>query len=338
VSALGGAGRRHLVLVGPTASGKSSVAMALARRRIAAGEPVELISMDSMAVYRGMDVGTTTPPAADRVEVPHHLLDVIEPDQEYSVAEFAVAVRGALADIETRGARAILVGGTGLYVQAVVDGLHPPGQFPQVREQLERELDTHLLYERLRQLDADAAARIEPDNRRRVVRALEVSIGAGRPFSSFGPGLDSYPDTPFVLAGLRVDRELLGERIRERVDEQLRDGFLGEVRALMSRPEGMSRTASQALGYGEMAAHLRGECTLSEAVDTTARRTRQFAVRQIRWFRRDPRVVWFDHDGDPAAVLDGVERLWREREGATAATAPVGRSAETRPGHPRESH
>jgi tRNA dimethylallyltransferase len=317
---------RHLVLVGPTASGKSALAMGLARRRIAAGEAVELVSMDSMAVYRGMDVGTTTPTAAERAEVPHHLLDVIDPDQEYSVAEFATAVRAALEGIEARGARAILVGGTGLYVQAVVDGLQPPGQYPEVREQLDREPDTRALHERLRGLDPDAAARIEPDNRRRVVRALEVCLGSGRAFSSFGPGLDAYPPTPFVLAGLRVDRDVLAERIRRRVDQQLRDGFLDEVRALERRPQGLSRTAAQALGYGELAAHLRGECTLDEAVDTIVLRTRQFAVRQIRWFRRDPRLVWFDADADGgvANLLDGVDALWR--------------GAETRSGAARESH
>lgn len=302
---------RHLVLVGPTASGKSSLAMSLALRRIDAGERVELVSMDSMAVYRGMDVGTTTPGARERALVPHHLLDVVDPHQEFSVAEFTRAVDEALADIEARDAAAILVGGTGLYVQAVVDALELPGRYPDVAAQLAAVADTRALFERLVELDPAAAGRIEPDNRRRILRALEVTEGSGRPFSSFGPGLGAYPATPFVLAGLRVERDLLSRRIAERIDEQLAAGFLDEVRSLGQRPEGLSRTASQALGYDELAAHLRGECSLDEAVERTVLRTRQFAVRQIRWFRRDPRIRWFDHEGDPAVVLDAMDRYWR---------------------------
>jgi tRNA dimethylallyltransferase len=310
---------RHLVLVGPTASGKSSLALALARRRLDAGEPVELVSMDSMAVYRGMDIGTTSPSAADRAAVRHHLIDVVDPDEEFSVAAFTRAVVAALDEIESRDARAILVGGTGLYVQAVVDGLEVPGRYPEVADRLAAETDTRVLHERLVRLDPVAASRLEPDNRRRILRALEVTEGSGRPFSSYGPGLDAYPETPFVLGGLRVDRELLTARIRARVDQQLRDGFLDEVRALLRRPAGVSRTAGQALGYGELAAHLRGECTLDEAVATIVLRTRQFAVRQIRWFRRDPRIEWFDHSGDPLDTLDSLDAHWRASEQRTDA-------------------
>lgn len=304
--------QHHLVLVGPTASGKSALAMALASRLRRSGDVVELISMDSMAVYRGMDIGTTTPGADDREKVPHHLIDLVDPDQEFSVAEFVSAARAALADIERRGARAVLVGGTGLYVQAVVDDLDLPGRYPDVKAGLEVEPDTLALHRRLSTLDPLAASRIEPGNRRRVLRALEVTVGSGRPFSSYGPGLDAYPATRFVLAGLRVERERLAELIHERVQVQLADGFLDEVRSLVSRG-GLSRTASQALGYGELAAHLRGECTLDDAVRQIEQRTRQFAVRQMRWFRRDPRITWFDHSGDPAAVLDAVDDLWAHR-------------------------
>lgn len=281
--------------------------------------------MDSMAVYRGMDIGTTTPSAADRELVPHHLVDLVEPEQEFSVAEFVVAVDAALDDIESREARAILVGGTGLYVRAVVDALDLPGRYPDVRRRLESEPDTSRLFERLRRLDPVAAGRIEPDNRRRIVRALEVTEGSGQSFSDYGPGLEDYPWTPFVLAGIAVDREVLGPRIAERVDQQLRDGFVEEVRALTERPGGVSRTAAQALGYGELAEHLRGECTLDDAVERIVIRTRQFAVRQIRWFRRDPRITWFDHD-QPAALdpwpsgsVDLIDQLWRNRAGSPGA-------------------
>lgn len=308
---------RHLVLVGPTASGKSALALDLALRRIAAGEPVELVSMDSMAVYRGMDVGTTTPTVEERALVQHHLVDVVDPDHDFSVAEFARAVAAALDDIEARGAAAILVGGTGLYVQAVVDGLELPGRFPDVARELEADRDTRGLHARLEQLDPDAAARMEPDNRRRILRALEVTIGSGRPFSSYGPGLTTYPDTPFVLCGLRVEREELTGRIDARLGQQMAAGFLEEVRALGERPTALSRSASQALGYGELAAHLRGECSLEEATATISRRTRQFAVRQIRWFRRDPRIAWFDAGEERVALLDRLEAHWRPDGGPT---------------------
>ena len=301
---------RHLVLVGPTASGKSSVALELALRRRAGGEAVELVSMDSMAVYRGMDVGTTTPTAAERALVPHHVVDLVEPSHEFSVAEFVAAVDAALDDIEGRGGRAILVGGTGLYVRAVVDALQLPGRYPEVAARLAAEPDTALLHRRLVELDPLAASRMEPDNRRRILRALEVTEGSGRPFSSFGPGLDAHPPTPFVLAGLDVPRELLAERIARRIDEQLADGFVDEVRELRARPGGVGRTASQALGYNELAEHLAGRCTLDEAVAATVLHTRQFAVRQIRWFRRDPRISWFHHLGDPLSVLDHLDALW----------------------------
>ncbi len=317
---------RHLVLVGPTAGGKSAVAMAVARRRRRAGRAVELVSCDSMAVYRGMDVGTATPPPTDQAEVPHHLLDVVDPDQEFSVQRFVALVDAALDDVESRGADAILVGGTGLYVQAVTDGLDLPGRYPEVAEELDAE-PTDELRERLEALDPVAAARVPPGNRRRLVRALEVTIGSGRPFSASGPGLGSYPATPFVLTGLHLDRDDLTERIRERLDEQLRDGFLDEVRALPAHPEGLSRTAAEALGYRELRAHLRGELTLDEAVELAAVRTRRFAVRQERWFRRDSRIRWFDvapgaHDVDATAAA--VDSWWAELAAAgTGSTTTV---------------
>lgn len=309
---------RHLVLVGPTASGKSSVALQLALRRRAAGELVEIITVDSMQVYRGMDIGTASPTAEDRALVPHHLIDVVDPDQEFSVAEFRDAAEQTLDDIEARGGSAVLVGGTGLYVQALVDGLELPGRFPDVVVELELESRTDVLFDRLRDLDPVAAARIEPGNRRRIVRALEVTLGAGRPFSSFGPGLDAYPDTPFVLTGLEIDRALLAQRVRDRYAEQMEAGFLDEVRTVVERPESVSRTAAQALGYRELAEHLRGERTLDEALDLAIDRTRQFGVRQIRWFRRDPRIEWFGHSGDPSDVVDALDLHWRRRSGRPA--------------------
>lgn len=301
---------RPLSIVGPTASGKSRLAMALARRHLERGEPVELVSVDSMAVYRGMDIGTASPSAADRDEVPHHLVDLVDPDHDFSVAEFRDAAIEVIEEIGSRGAVPILVGGTGLYLRAVIDRLELPGRYPEVAASLEQQPDTRALHERLAQLDPVAASRIELDNRRRVVRALEVTLGSGRRFSSYGPGLDQHPSTPFVQVGLALERDELARRIAERFRSQMDAGLLDEVRALAAAPSGLSRTAAQALGYRELLAHLRGECSLDDAVELSIRRTRQFAVRQIRWFRRDPRITWFDVALGDEQLLDAVDRHW----------------------------
>ena len=292
----------HLVLIGPTASGKSALALEVARRR----PGVELVSMDSMALYRGMDIGTATPGAGTRAEVPHHLLDVADPSEEYTVSTFQAAARAALEDITGRGCRAILVGGTGLHIRSVVDDLEIPGRYEDVRSELEAEPDTLLLHRRLSDSDPVAAGRMEPTNRRRVLRALEVTLGAGRPFSSFGPGLDRYPETSFTQVGLRLPHDLLDQRITERFARMMDEGFLEEVVGLLAGSGGFSHTAAQALGYRELAAHLRGECTLDEAVEDAVAATRRFARRQERWFRRDPRITWLDVGEDPLAVLDDL--------------------------------
>lgn len=290
---------RPLVILGPTASGKSAVAMELAERL---GD-VELVSIDSMQVYRGMDVGTASPTSEERARVPHHLVDLVDPSEAFTVGEFQRRARAALDDIRARGRTPVLVGGTGLYLRAVVDDLDIPGRFPEVRADLDSEPDTGALHRRLAELDPVAAGRMDPGNRRRVVRALEVTVGSGRPFSSFGPGLEHYGPTPFVQVALRWPREVLDERIAARYERQLADGFLDEVRALAAI--GPSHTAAQALGYRELLAHVAGECTLDEAVETAVVRTRRFARRQERWFRRDPRITWVDM---PATAEDLLRR------------------------------
>ena len=290
------------MIVGATASGKSAIALEVARRR----PGVELVSMDSMALYRGMDIGTAAPTAADRAEVPHHLLDLVDPTEDFTVSDFQVAAREALAGMADRGSRAVLVGGTGLHVRAVVDDLEIPGRYDEVRAALEADDDTSGLYARLVALDPVAAGRMEATNRRRVVRALEVTLGSGRPFSSFGPGLEAYPATPFTQVGLRVDRDVMDRRIAERYQRQLDDGFLDEVRALEGLVGGLSRSAAQALGYKELLAHLRGDRTLEDAVSDAVVATQRFARRQERWFRRDPRIEWFDVADDPLEALNEV--------------------------------
>jgi tRNA dimethylallyltransferase len=282
------------------------VALEVARRL---GD-VEVVSIDSMQVYRGMDIGTAKPSAAERAEVPHHLLDLVDPTHDFTVAEFRTAYAAAIELIGSHRHRALLVGGTGLYHRVVIDDFDLPGEWPDVRAALKSEPDVSVLFERLRALDPVAAAKMEPTNRRRVVRALEVTVGSGRPFSSFGPGVDSYPPTDVSQLGLRWPRDVLTERIATRVHEMITAGFVAEVETLSVG--GLSRTAAQALGYREILDALAGRIGQDEAIDTIITRTRQFAVRQERWFRRDPRVRWIDVEHDPVAeatqfVIDALD-------------------------------
>jgi tRNA dimethylallyltransferase len=294
---------RHLALVGPTAAGKSALALELARAR---GD-VEIVSLDSMQVYRGFDIGTAKPTAAERAEVVHHLVDVADPSEEWSVRRTQLGARAAIAGIEARGRRALLVGGTGLYVRAVVDDLAIPPTDPAVRAAIDADAERDLaaLHERLTQLDPDAAARMEPGNRRRIVRALEVIELTGRPFSSFGPGIDDYgpPALDVTLLGLAVDPAGLARRIEQRFAAMRVAGLVDEVRRLAEQP--LSRTARDAIGYREVLAHLAGELSLADALDAAVRRTRRFARRQRVWFGRDPRIQWIDA-GAPMTALVGA--------------------------------
>ncbi len=294
---------RPVALVGTTASGKSELALAAARRR----RGVEVVSVDSMSLYRTMDVGTAKPTPAVRAEVPHHLLDLVEPHEECSVSLFQAAAWACLADLEARGARPLLVGGTGLYLRAVVDRLTLPGRFPQVAAALEAEAASpgavEALHARLARLDPLAASRIAPSNRRRVLRALEVTVGSGRPFSSFGPGLEAYPPSDITLVGLTFDPEVVDRRIAERFEAFMEAGLLEEVRRLAASPRPLSRTARQALGYRELLEHVERGRPLAECVAEAVRRTRAFARRQWAWFRRDPRIRWLG-PGDEA--LEGL--------------------------------
>jgi len=294
---------RHGVLVGPTASGKSALALELARR-----DPAwELVSVDSMQLYRGMDIGTAKPTPAELAEVPHHLIDVLDPWEDATVAWYQRVARDVFADLERRGKRGLLVGGTGLYVQAVVDDLDIPGQFPDVRARLDADPDTAALYAQLRSLDPVAAARIDPANRRRIVRALEVTLGSGRPFSSFGPGVHAHPPTTFVQVGLHVEPEVLAGRIEARFRAQMEAGLLAEVQRLHEDPRGLSRTARQALGYKELIDHLEDRLPLAEAIELAITRTRRFARRQRSWFNRDPRIRWLDATAPGADLVDRVQ-------------------------------
>jgi len=284
-----------IVVLGATASGKSDVAMAVA----AATPGIRIVAADAMQVYRGMDIGTAKPSADDRARVVHHCLDLVDAHERHTVADWSNALATARREIAAAGDRAILVGGTGLYVTAAVDGLDLAGEWPVIRAELEADPDTASLHRRLSGIDPDAAARIGPSNRRRIVRALEVCLGSGAKFSSFGDGVDSYPATSMRLMGIRWDRTRLRGRIAVRVHRMVAAGLVDEVASLLAAPGGLSRTARQALGYKEIIDHLEGRCDLAAAIDALILRTGQFAVRQERWYRRDPRIEWVDVVDDP---------------------------------------
>lgn len=292
-----------VALIGTTASGKSAIARAVA----SADSRVEIVSVDSMCVYREMDLATAKPDAQERRAIRHHLIDLVDPDQEFTVARYQQLARHALADIHARGGLPLLVGGTGLYLRALVDEFEVPGRWPTIKAQLEAEADrpggVQALYGRLSELDPSAAARMTSSNRRRIVRALEVTQGSGRPFSSWGPGLTAYPPTAFRLVGLPFVAAEVDQRIQARFDRWVAEGLVEEVRCLAKRPGGLSRTARQALGYRELLAHVEHGEPLEDCMARAVRRTRSYARRQWAWFRRDPRIRWVQAGEDPVEVV-----------------------------------
>lgn len=290
-----------LALIGPTASGKTEAAIVLAEALGA-----EIVSVDSMLVYQGMDVGTAKPSAAERIRVPHHLIDVARPSEPFSVARYQRLALDAVRGIREGGRRVLLAGGSGLYFRAVVDELEFPGTDQATRSELEAEaaeLGGLALHERLAELDPPAAGKIEPENVRRTVRALEVAAVTGRPFSSFAAAWERFEPGRVRAAGVQIPREVLGRRIEARVHRMIDRGLLEEVGALVERGFGGWLTATQAIGYAEFARHLAGGLTLEEAVAGTVRRTKELARRQMVWFRRDPRIHWFEAGEEGAGAL-----------------------------------
>ena len=287
-----------VILVGPTASGKTGLAVALARAYATTGRAAEVVNADSMLLYRGMDIGTAKPDATERAGVRHHLLDVLEVDQIASVAQFQSLARAAIADCRARGVIPIVVGGSALYVRAVVDVFDFPGTDPAVRARLDRELaevGPAALHRRLAESDPEAARRILPGNSRRVVRALEVIELTGAPFRAELPDRRyALPDV--VQIGLHVPRLVLDDRIRQRVEAMWTTGLVAEVAALL--PAGLREgvTASRALGYRQVLSCLAGEVGEDEAREATVAATRKFARRQDAWFGKDPRICWLDFD------------------------------------------
>ncbi|MGH2733867.1 MAG: tRNA (adenosine(37)-N6)-dimethylallyltransferase MiaA [Actinomycetota bacterium] len=288
-----------LALVGPTAAGKSSLAL-----DIAPALDAEIVSIDSAMVYRGMDIGTDKPSAAELARVPHHLVDVVDPGHTLSVAEFQKMGRRAVEDIVARGKRPLLVGGSGLYFRAIVDPLEFPPTCPDVRSRLESQAAEEgalALHDRLAGADPEAAAAIDPANVRRIVRALEVIEITGRRFSSLRRAWDDYRSIyHLVVAGLTFAGSELGRRIDSRVESMIVRGLIEEVRRLEWAGFRGSLSATQVLGYAQFLAHLEGRISLEEAVADTKARTRRLARRQLTWFRADPRVVWFE--GNPSGA------------------------------------
>jgi tRNA dimethylallyltransferase len=297
-----------VALVGATATGKSALAHEFA---LASGGDVQIVCVDSMTVYRGMDLATAKATPSQRREVDYHLLDLIEPAEEFTVAQFQREARDATDAIWSLGGTVLYVGGTGLYGRAVLDALDIPGQYPSVRAEIEeRGEDDDALYEELRRADPVAASKMEPTNRRRIVRALEVTIGAGRPFSSFGAGLRHYGPPRVLQVGLNCEFDVLDVRIRRRFEAWMEQGLLEEVAHL--KEQGMSRTARQAVGYRELLRHLEEGVDLEKCVEDAITQSRRLARRQRSWFQRDPRVQWFD---EPAAAAKRLEEILRSPDG-----------------------
>lgn len=272
-------------LSGPTASGKTAVALELAKRLGA-----EIISMDSMALYRGMDIGTAKPTAEEQQQVPHHLIDVVEPNQDFSLAQYFEAAQAAIVDIRSRGRTPLVVGGTPLYLKALLRGIFtgPPADWP-LRHELQAFAEAHgnqALYDRLTRVDPDSARRLAPADRRRVVRALEVLEKTGQSITHLQREFDRARSREhckvFVLSW---DRQQLIERIATRVETMFQMGLVDEVRGLLARHTELSHTAVQAVGYREVISYLCGTTNLQDTIDLVKRNTRQLAKRQMTWFR-----------------------------------------------------
>jgi len=284
-----------LALLGPTASGKSALAVELAVHLTAHGRPAEIVNADSMLVYRGMDIGTAKPTLEERRGIPHHLVDILDVTETATVADFQGLARAAIASCRERGVVPIVVGGSALYLRAILDEFSFPGTDPAVRAALEAELEAlgpRVLYERLVALAPEAAAHMEPMNGRRAVRALEVVALTGSYKSTLPEHEYALPGV--VQVGLEIDRPVMDARIATRVDDMWARGLAAEVERLAVHGLRDGVTASRALGYSQALAYLDGECSEEQARTDTAAGTRRFARRQLGWWRRDPRITWVD--------------------------------------------
>lgn len=286
-------GMRVVSIVGPTASGKTGLGIAIAKELAKRGQKAEIVNADAYQMYKGMDIGTAKPTAEEQAEVRHHLIDIIEPDETMSVARFQQLARATIRDLKAEGIRPILVGGSGLYARAAIDDISFPGTDPEIRAALERRAETEgpgLLFDELKAKDPEAASHMDPRNVRRTIRALEVISLTGKPYSSTLPRYRYV--IPCVQIGLDLDRGELDRRIWERTQRMAREGFLDEVRALRPR---LGFTAGRAIGYQQMVDLLDGMWDEPEdAYADIARKTSRLARKQMGWFGRDPRIHWLE--------------------------------------------
>lgn len=302
-----------LALVGPTATGKTALSLALAEQL-----PIEIVSADSRMVYRWMDIGTAKPSEDERRRVPHHLVDVADPDEPFTLALYQRQAFAAIARIHHRGRLPLLVGGTGLYVRAVCDGLQIPAVPPDASYRAELEARAQregwpALQDALAQVDPASAARIEPRNVRRVIRALEVHRATGMPYSAW----QRRAPVPFetLFFGLAMPRGALYTRIDARVDEQIAVGLIEEVQRLVERGYGSSCASMSGFGYRELGAYLHGELGRDAAIELYKRATRQYARRQLTWFRPDERIEWFDTGAVSASKIAAKVRFYESNSG-----------------------
>jgi tRNA dimethylallyltransferase len=299
-----------VVILGPTASGKSSLALDVAREYGA-----EIISVDSMLVYKGMDIGTAKPSSAELATVPHHLVDIVEPDGEFSAADYRKAAITAIADITAKGKKVVLVGGTGLYLRALLDGIFKgPGRNDELRRKLNEKIEDGglvALHAELARVDPDAAQRIHPNDATRIVRALEVFELTGKTITSLQRE-DVLSVSPYhtLKVGLTKERAELYAGIEQRVDEMMDEGLLAEVKGLLARGYGSELKPMQALGYKEMVSHIEGGVSLEEAVDALKKHTRRFAKRQLTWFGKDKEIRWFA-SSEKTAIMAAVSKFWQ---------------------------
>ena len=302
-----------VAILGPTATGKSALALALAERHRG-----EIINCDSTAVYRGFDIGTDKVPVQARRGVPHHLIDIVDPTEEYTAARFARDAAAAIGDIRSRGGLPILAGGTGLYYRALTRGLFPgPGRDAALRARLDTTAGrrgTEFLHRMLRRVDSPSATRIQPRDRKRIVRALEVFFLTGRPLTAhFADTRSPIPDAAVLPIGVRLPAAQISERVTRRVDEQFERGLLGEIRTLLA--SGIPETARPfgGLVYRQALEHLRGVRDEASTRALIAQENRRYARRQLIWFRKEPNLIWLDGPGEAPATIAAADRLLHQR-------------------------
>mgnify|MGYP000081246402 FL=1 len=299
---------RLISIVGPTGTGKSDLGLAIASALNKRGEPAEIVNTDSMQFYRGMNIGTAKLAEAERCGVTHHLIDWLEVTDESTAAEYQSKAREVIEDIQSRGAVPILVGGSMLYIAAVLNTFEFPGQDEDLRAKLEQELievGPGLMHRKLQQLDPIAASRIDPLNGRRIVRAIEIISVTGEPFAA---SLPDEPESwqPVLEIGLNSDRAHLVERLNQRVEKMWQRGLVAEVEQLIAQGLREAKTSKRAIGYAQALAQLDGEIPEAEAIEQTKLLTARYARRQMSWFRRDKRINWLDYQ-DPEATAKAIE-------------------------------